>query len=163
MVSKAGTWYLVALANNNKRVYRADRVLEAFVLEQPSLRPEGFDLIAFWKEWSLDFESSRLQLAVAVKIHPQLWEVLPEVLGEAVVPRINAAGPAAEDGWRQIELAFESQAAARTRILGLGAEAEVIEPERLRQDILRAASETVALYTRRTRETAAGTGPDVPA
>jgi predicted DNA-binding transcriptional regulator YafY len=148
MVSKAGAWYLVAQTNNRTAVYRADRVHDVVVLDEPFLRPEGFDLAEFWHEWSTDFESSRPRLAVTVRIHPDLWDVLPEVLGEAVRLRMEAAAPPDPDGWRQIELTFESQAAARTRILGLGPEAEVLAPERIRQDVVRAAARTVALYTR---------------
>lgn len=118
-------------------------------MEEQSHRPDGFDLAAFWRYWSADFESSRQQLIVRVKIHPELWGTLLEVFGEAVVPQMYAAPPPAADGWRQIELTFESPAAARTRILGLGPEAEVIEPEEMRQDILRAASETVTRYIQR--------------
>ena len=50
------------------------------------------------------------------------------------------------NGWRVIELTFESPAAARTRILGLGPEAEVVEPNDIRKAVRAAATATATLY-----------------
>jgi len=46
------------------------------------------------------------------------------------------------NGWRIIELTFVSPAAARTRILGLGPEAEVVEPNEIRAAVRTAAAAT---------------------
>jgi hypothetical protein len=89
---------VIAHTDDRTTVYRADRVLEAVVLQQESHRPDGFDLVAFWQQWSADFESSRQQLTVTVKIHPDLWDTLPEVFGEAVIPRMDLAPTPGDDG-----------------------------------------------------------------
>jgi predicted DNA-binding transcriptional regulator YafY len=146
LVTKAGGWYLVALLQDRIAVYRVDRVVDAEVLPERFTRPTTFQLATFWTDWSRKFESSRPSLAVKVRVHPRLWDALPEIFGEAVGARMHAGSAPDGDGWRVIELTFESPAAARTRILGLGPEAEVVEPDEIREAVCAAAAATSALY-----------------
>ena len=83
---------------------------------------------------------------VKVRIHPGLWDALPQIFGEAVGARMDAGSSPDGNGWRVIDLTFESPAAARTRILGLGPEAEVVEPNEIREAVRAAATATAALY-----------------
>jgi predicted DNA-binding transcriptional regulator YafY len=146
LVTKAGSWYLVAQSQHQIAVYRVDRVVDAELLPERFARPARFQLATFWTEWSREFESSRPSLAVKVRIHPRLWDALPEIFGEPVGARMDAGSAPDATGWRIIELTFESPAAARTRILGLGPEAEVVEPDELREAVRTAAAATAALY-----------------
>lgn len=146
MVAKAGTWYLVARADRTIRAYRADRIRDVVALEEGFVSPDGFDLAAFWEQWALDFETSRPQVAVTVRISPRIWDDLPEIFGDAVRPRMDRAGPADATGWRTIELSFESAVAARYRILGFGPDAEILTPESVRGEVLDMLAATTALY-----------------
>jgi predicted DNA-binding transcriptional regulator YafY len=146
LVAKAGNWYVVARSRHRVAVYRVDRVVEAKLLPEGFDRPAGFELATFWKDWSHEFESSRPALTVKVRIDPRLWDTLPEIFGEAVRARMDAGSARDSDGWRLIELTFESRAAARTRLLGLGPEAEVVEPNDIREAVQAAATATAALY-----------------
>lgn len=148
MVSKAGVWYLVGQVNGRRLVYRADRILEAELRNEQFRRSSDFDLVRFWDEWSRDFEASRPKITVTVRIHPALWVILPELFGVAVRSRMEAAALPDEKGWRHIELTFESPAAARTRILGLGPQALVLEPTDIRDAVVAAATQLVELYGR---------------
>jgi predicted DNA-binding transcriptional regulator YafY len=146
LVAKAGNWYVVARSRHRIAVYRVDRVVEAELLPDRFARPVGFELAVFWTDWSREFETSRPSLTVKVRIHPGLWDALPQIFGEAVGARMDAGSPPDGNGWRVIELTFESPAAARTRILGLGPEAEVVEPNEIREAVRAAATATAALY-----------------
>ena len=156
LVSKAGTWYLVARSRHPRSaalrgasriaVHRVDRVVEAELLPERFDRPVGFELATFWTGWSREFESSRPALAVKVRIDAHLWDALPEIFGEAVRARMQAASAPDSSGRRVIELTFESPEAARTRVLGLGPEAEVIEPKTIREAVQAAAMAIAARY-----------------
>ena len=146
LVAKAGNWYVVARSRQRVAVYRVDRIVEAELLPEQFARPVGFELARFWTDWSREFESSRPSLAVKVRIDPGLWDALPQIFGEAVRARMDAGSAPDMNGWRVIELTFESPAAARTRILGLGAEAEVVEPNEIREAVRAAAIATAARY-----------------
>jgi predicted DNA-binding transcriptional regulator YafY len=146
LVVKAGHWYLVAAAGSGPVVYRADRLTEAEELPELFQRPDHFDLAAFWRSWSEEFESGLNRVTVAVRIDPELWGSLPQIFGEAVLPKMESAEGPDATGWRQLDLSFESESAARTRILGLGAQAEVIAPAAVRGAVGQAAAEVAQLY-----------------
>src|SRR5580693_3653051 len=72
LVNKAGIWYLVACADGGGKVtvYRAGRIASARVLADRSERPAGFDIGAFWKNWSAEFEASRPRFLVRLTASP---------------------------------------------------------------------------------------------
>src|SRR5690349_15363857 len=54
LVAKTTVWYLVARRDGEMRVYRIARMREAELLDEPCARPEGFDLAAYWREWTTE-------------------------------------------------------------------------------------------------------------
>jgi len=117
LVLKAGAWYLVAHRVAGMRVYRVSRVASVRALEETCERPDGFDLSAYWHEWSRAFEQSRPRVEVTVR------------------------GP---KGVRA--MTFESLGEAQRELLRFGTDLEVIEPVELRTRIAKTAREVAALY-----------------
>src|SRR4029077_13030260 len=70
--NKAGVWYLVAVAAGRGEpvVFRVGRIVSARVLADMFARPSGFDLAAFWADWSALFEESRPKVEVRVRAAP---------------------------------------------------------------------------------------------
>ena len=56
VVLKAGTWYLVALRDDEVRTYRVSRVADATLLDEHFDRPPDFDLASYWIESSAAYE-----------------------------------------------------------------------------------------------------------
>lgn len=119
LVLKAGAWYLVAHRVAGMRVYRVSRVVSVRLLEETCERPDGFELSAYWQEWSRTFEQS-----------------LPRV-------EVRARGPRGER-----TLVFESLDQARREMLRHGADLEVLEPVELRDRIAATARGVAELYAR---------------
>jgi len=117
LVLKAGAWYLVAHRVAGMRVYRVSRVASVRALEEPCARPDGFELSAYWHEWSRAFEESRPRVEVTVR------------------------GP---KGVRA--MTFESLGNAERELLRLGPDVEVLEPAELRTRIAETARAVAALY-----------------
>jgi predicted DNA-binding transcriptional regulator YafY len=117
LVLKAGAWYLVAHRVVGMRVYRVSRVASVRALEETCERPDGFDLSAYWHEWSRAFEESRPRVEVTVR------------------------GP---KGVRA--MTFESLSEAQRELLRFGTDLEVLEPVELRTRIAETAREVAALY-----------------
>jgi predicted DNA-binding transcriptional regulator YafY len=117
LVLKAGAWYLVAHRVAGMRVYRVSRVASVRPLEDPCERPDGFELSAYWAEWSRAFEESR-----------------PRV-------EVTARGPKGER-----TLVFESLEEARREMLRYGPDLEVVAPVELRDRIAATARDVAALY-----------------
>lgn len=150
LVAKANIWYLVAgVANGEMRVFRVSRALAAVVLDEPCERPDAFDLAAFWEESRERFRASFPRYSVRVRVSPEMTPVLPQIYGERVRERLAEAGPPDAEGRVTIEVIYETFEAARTELLGLGPDVEVIEPVELRESLITLAERVLAFYTDR--------------
>ncbi len=154
LVASGGDWYLVGarlrqsdVSQEQVRVYRVSRLLQAKILDQSFTRPAEFDLAQFWETWRRQVEEHRPRYPVRLRLAPALLPHLPEIFGGASREEI-AAAPPDETGWRTLELVFESLAEARTRLLGLGRAAEVLQPPELRLSICDYAEQIAAFYRR---------------
>ena len=117
LVLKGGAWYLVARRSAGMRVYRVSRVVGARTLEEGFERPAGFELEAYWQEWSRRFEESLPRVEVTVR--------------ERETTKA---------------LAFESLDVAFRELLRRGPDVEVLAPPELRTRVATAVRATAALY-----------------
>jgi predicted DNA-binding transcriptional regulator YafY len=145
LVNKAGTWYLVAEADD-VRVFRVGRVSAARVLPEPFGRPAGFELAAFWARWSAEFEASRPRLEVRLAASPRALDAFGEVFGPAAAAALETAGPPGQDGWRVVTLSFEHERAAVHRLAGFGDQVEILDPPSVRAALLATAREILGRY-----------------
>ena len=148
LVNKAGIWYLVASANAGAKVtvYRAGRIASARVLADRSERPAGFDIGAFWKSWSAEFEASRPRFLVSLMASEAAQAAFGEVFGDGGAQALAGAGPADERGWREVTLSFEHEVAAAHRLAGFGGEVRVLAPASLSERLVSAAREILDRY-----------------
>ena len=151
LVNKAGTWYLVAsLADTGEppvvRVFRAGRITRARVLAEPFERPAGFELAAFWSQWSAEFQASRPRLQVTLRASPQALAAFGEIFGQACGPALEAALPPDEHGWRVVTLSFEHERAAAHRLAGFGDQVEVLTPPSVRAILVTTAEQILRRY-----------------
>jgi predicted DNA-binding transcriptional regulator YafY len=154
LVNKAGTWYLVALAprprgageDRGPVVFRAGRVTSARLLADGVARPDGFDLAAFWAGWSAAFVTGRSQVEVRVWATATALAIFPFVFGDAGRRAAEAAGPAGQDGRREVLLTFEEERVAAHRLAGFGGEVEVISPAAVRAELVATARGLLGRY-----------------
>lgn len=162
LVNKAGIWYLVArrlgngghqaspsaplAADGDPAVFRVGRVTSARLLAVAVVRPDGFDLAAFWERWSAAFVTSRSQVEVRVRATAAALAIFPYVFGDAGRRAAAAAGPPDTDGLREVVLTFEEERVAAHRLAGFGGEVAVIAPEAVRTELIAAARELLARY-----------------
>jgi predicted DNA-binding transcriptional regulator YafY len=152
LVNKAGLWYLVASpaggvhGRPGVRVFRVARIASARVLAEPFERPAGFDLAAFWRQWSAEFEASRPRLPVALRASPGALAAFGEIFGQAAGPALAAALPPDEDGWRVVTLSFEHEQAAAGRLAGFGDQVEVLSPPSIRAGLVATARQILRRY-----------------
>jgi predicted DNA-binding transcriptional regulator YafY len=148
LVNKAGLWYLVALPAGSPgvRVYRVARIASARMLAEPFERPADFELAAFWRRWSAEFEASRPRLAVMLRASPAAMAAFGEIFGQAAGPALAAALAPDEDGWRVVTLAFEHERAAVHRLAGFGDQVEVLAPPSVRAGLVATARQVLRRY-----------------
>jgi predicted DNA-binding transcriptional regulator YafY len=152
LVNKAGLWYLVAAPAGcghdrpGVRVFRVARIASARPLAESFERPAGFDLAAFWRQWSADFEASRPRLPVTLRASPRALAILGEVFGQAAGSALAAALPPDEHGWRVLTLSFEHERAAVHRLAGFGDQVEVLAPPSVRAGLVATARQILGRY-----------------
>lgn len=149
LVLKAGVWYLVALSGRTRsvRTFRVSRVQAVKVLDEPALRPDGFDLAAQWAASSLAFFETWPTLEVRVRIRGEQIRHLRDVLQPgAASEAIAGASAADDDGWCEATLRMESPGMAIHELLRFGGALEVLEPPELRQAMTSAAAELAQRY-----------------
>jgi len=150
LVNKAGLWYLVAASGvqdqSGIRVFRVARIASARPLPEPFDRPAGFELAAFWRQWSAEFEASRPRVPVTLRASPQALSILGEVFGQAGGPALAAARPPDERGWRVLTLSFEHERAAVHRLAGFADQVEVLAPPSVRAGLVATARQLLGRY-----------------
>jgi len=140
LVAKATIWYLVAAYNGEMRVFRVSRVQAVEALEDACVRPEGFELGAYWARWEKEYAATWPTYEVVVRVGAEHVPSLPMFFGDRARALAERTPPNA-DGSLTLQLTFDSLEHARSRMLGIGTAVEVIEPLELR--------ESVAAYARR--------------
>ena len=159
LVNKAGLWYLVARPadcvhdrpsvvydRTAVRVFRVARIGSARVLAEPFERPAAFDLAAFWRQWSAEFEASRPRLPVTLRASPRALAAFGEIFGQAAASALATALPPDEDGWRVVTLSFEHERAAAGRLAGFGDQVEVLTPVSVRTGLAATARQILRRY-----------------
>ncbi|MEC3918543.1 helix-turn-helix transcriptional regulator [Nocardia sp. CDC160] len=143
LVLKSGNWYLVGHTDTGIRTYRISRIMELQVLDAPIHRPPDFDLAAYWTDYVESFDQRRHRDSALLRLDSATFEGLSELLDPAAAQAARATvGEPDTNGYRDIHLPIESLERAIPDILRLGAGAEVLAPEELRDRI---AAEAVAM------------------
>lgn len=146
LVAKASIWYLVAESAGEMRAYRVSRIQAIEMTEESFDRPAGFDLRAFWAQWSAEFETSLLRYPVTLRVAPDAVPILSHVLGDWVQTLVKQADPPDAGGWITLSVLFEGLPVARSRLLGLGTLVEVLEPQDLRDSLAEFAARIATFY-----------------
>ncbi|MET0274674.1 MAG: YafY family protein [Phenylobacterium sp.] len=145
LVLKGGVWYLVAQAGGKPRSYRISAIQALEVTPETFVRPEAFDLAAYWTAWARDFETRIYRGRATLRLSPEGVKRLPNLT--PTVGEIAASAPDA-DGWVRVEVPIEIESIghAAAEMLKLGAEAEVLDPPELRAKMGEIAAALAATY-----------------
>jgi predicted DNA-binding transcriptional regulator YafY len=150
LVLKAGTWYLVATPSGEEgepRTYRVARILELETLDVRFDRPDGFDLWKYWHQRTQELTDALYQAEAEVRFSPRALELAPVLLRPHTARAlVEGRWPADEQGWVRAVIPIESLAHARSELLALGAEVEVLGPPALREQMAETARTMASLY-----------------
>lgn len=146
LVSKAGTWYLVAAHRGQPKMYRVSRVRDVVPTGEPARRPDDRDLAEVWAELRDRLQEPTAEVEVRLLVDPQWAPTLRRV------PLAVLAGPwrhegTEPDGRELLVAPFRSVVAARAGLLGYGEAVEVLAPTALREEMAETAARVVAMYT----------------
>jgi predicted DNA-binding transcriptional regulator YafY len=143
LVAKGSVWYLVAVVEGEFRTYRVSRIQSATITDEAYVRPDNFDLAAYWERSASDFKANLPRYPATVRVHPAILTYMRNVGRYARI--VSTEAPDA-DGWIRVSMLFEEEHSACEYVLSFGAQMEVVEPEALREKVIEAAESIVALY-----------------
>jgi predicted DNA-binding transcriptional regulator YafY len=147
LVLKAGVWYLVANADGQPRTYRVSRVSRVTALDDSRfIRPEGFDLAAFWTEASAAYERDTPRITVTLRIAGARLHRLRDVIAERPFDTMERLDEPDPDGWLRIRVTLDWPGEVVGQILAVGPECELLEPRELREQLAVQARRVAAHY-----------------
>jgi predicted DNA-binding transcriptional regulator YafY len=148
VVLKAGRWYLAAETSSGRITsYVVANILEAETLDAAVVRPTGFDLAAFWQEWTTRYERSVYRMTATVRMQASALDFMNHISAYEMyrVAREGASEPDA-DGWLTTTVPIESLRHGLTELLRLGAGVEVLEPVELREMMRASVHDLAEIY-----------------
>ena len=144
---KAGVWYVVAASGSQApRTYRLSNILELAVIDERFVRPEAFDLAAYWAASTRRFEAGLYRDQAVLRVTARGMKQL-RALGQAIADAADQSARAdAVSGWQRVTVPIESVEHAVGQLLRLGPDAQVLKPVALRQRLTDTIAAMAALY-----------------
>jgi predicted DNA-binding transcriptional regulator YafY len=136
LVLKGGAWYFVAMVDGQTRTYRASRVVRAEVTGETFTRPAEFDLPAFWADTTTAYEKDHPETEVTIRVAPGRHDGLRDLIGSDVLTGLEPLPAAEGDDWAHLRLRLRWPDEALGRLLGLGADFEVLDPPEMRHEMV---------------------------
>ena len=141
LVDKDDIWYLIAGTPNGRRTFRANRIVEAVVTDQPAERPDDFQLAQAWQEVVAEMEQRRSLVQATVLIEGRFVPVLQSHYGR----HCEVLGTW-DDGRVRVRVASHIARSIAEQLAGWGNAVEVLEPEEVRSELARIGAELVRRY-----------------
>ncbi len=148
LIFKAGRWYLAGRRPSGRvATYRVARISDLTDTGEHFERPTDFDIAAYWRDWSEDFERRLHPRVAKVRMSPLARAVAPFYLGAVGATAVHdASAPLDADGWQVVDLPVEAGAPALGELLRFGPNVEVLEPADLRREVADAIRTMGAIY-----------------
>ncbi|SMF11339.1 Predicted DNA-binding transcriptional regulator YafY, contains an HTH and WYL domains [Paenibacillus barengoltzii] len=144
LVAKRNVWYVAAEQepDGELRTFRISRLEEASLLDETFMRPEGFDLAAYWEQSTARFKSELPRYVARVRTTEAGLDRLRKERFIKVLQVENS------DNQGQIlaEVDLQTLDWACGVILRIGRDAEVLEPQELRERVISEAQAILASY-----------------
>ena len=135
LVLKGGAWYVVAVVEGQLRTYRASRVVEATLLDEPVDRPDDFDLAAFWVESSAAYERDQPSVVVDVRVREeQAWR-LNQVFGRGTVAGGERVEETDHPGTVRLRVRLGYPDEVPGLLLAVGHDVDVLGPPEIREKV----------------------------
>lgn len=149
LVAKAGVWYLVADRRGKPRLFRADRVRSAQVLDDPVRRRPGVELADAWEVLRRQVEESPGGFDVTVRVRRDRLDMFLR-LNASVLADLPGGEDTEEGDWVTARLSYPSLPAVR-QLLAFSDRVEVLSPPEAREELRAAAASVTELYQRTDR------------
>ncbi|MGW2702424.1 helix-turn-helix transcriptional regulator [Streptomyces sp. NPDC001340] len=143
LVAKAGVWYLVADRRGAPRLFRADRVRSARLLDDPVRRRTGVELGDVWEVLRRQVEERPEDgIDVTIRIRRERLDMFQRMATGQLTELPDDDG---EGDWVTAHLSYPVLRAVR-QLLAFSDQVEVLDPPEARAELMRAVRSVTALY-----------------
>ncbi|MEU7059883.1 YafY family protein [Streptomyces sp. NPDC046197] len=142
LVAKAGVWYLVADRRAQPRLFRADRVQSARLLDDPVRRRPGVELADAWEVLRRQVEERPGGLDVTVRVRRDRLDMFLRLTASSLAELPADDG---ESEWVTARLSYGFVGEARQLLL-FSDRVEVLSPPEVREEVAAAAAAVAELY-----------------
>lgn len=150
VVEKGATWYLVADTAKGVRTFRVSRVKGAEVLDEPVVRPPGFDLAAAWDAIVVEVEAKRASVQAIVRTRRGPAQGLRAQFGPTTrIVGLAPDSPADAAEWEEIvdvEVGAPSEWVLAEQLAGWAGVAEVVAPDSVRERLAGIGARLTEIY-----------------
>jgi predicted DNA-binding transcriptional regulator YafY len=149
LVAKAGVWYLVADRRGKPRLFRADRVRSARILDDPVRRRPGVELATLWEELRRRVEERPGGLDVTARVRRDRLDLFLRINAPWLVEQPEQPeepGDPGDGDWVTVRLTYGVLGETRV-LLQFADRVEVVSPPEVRAELARSAAAVTALYT----------------
>lgn len=143
LVAKAGVWYLVADRRGAPRLFRADRVRSARLLDDPVRRRPGVELADVWEVLRRQVEERPEDgIDVTVRLRRERLDMFQRMAAAQLAELPDDDG---ESEWVTARLSYPVLRAVR-QLLAFSDQVQILDPPEARAELLRAVGSVTALY-----------------
>ncbi|MFF8729602.1 helix-turn-helix transcriptional regulator [Streptomyces sp. NPDC015171] len=148
LVAKAGVWYLVADRRGRPRLFRADRVRSARVLEEPVRRRARVELADAWEVVRREVEEREDGVQVTVRVRREALDMFQR-MAAAQLTALPEDDGASE--WVVARLSYPVLRAVR-QLLAFSDRVEILDPPEAREELVAGARAVLDRYQGRDRD-----------
>jgi predicted DNA-binding transcriptional regulator YafY len=143
VVKKGPTWYLVSETEAGQRTFRVGRVRGVEVLDEPAVKPPGFDLAAAWRAIVTEVEAKRLGVRATLRVPGWAIGYLRGGFGTALEVVGDVPG---EEGTVEVVVGAGSVDGLARQMAGWAGDVEVVDPPELRAALVELGRSLVARH-----------------
>jgi predicted DNA-binding transcriptional regulator YafY len=143
LVAKGSVWYLVASVDDDIRSYRISRIKQAMLIDEPCVRPAGFDLAEYWEHSMQQFKTTLPRYQATLLVNRSILYRLPYAGRFARIEKVEEPDGR---GWCRVSMRFQFEEEGAEYVLGFGSNIEVVEPASLRERVIAMARELLDFY-----------------
>jgi predicted DNA-binding transcriptional regulator YafY len=140
LVRKGAHWYLVGQRDGMLRTYRVSRMRDLAVTETSFVRPDDFELASYWRQSQDAYAAMLPSYQVRLRIRGDA-----QIRGRWAFARSRSFSAVDADGWVEAEFDTEDWESGLDLVRALGSDVEVLQPERLRRQVVADAQRLVEL------------------
>ncbi|WP_062217933.1 YafY family protein [Streptomyces sp. NBRC 109706] len=152
LVSKAGTWYLIADQKGKPRLLRADRIRQTTVTAEPVQRRTGVELTQAWEDLRQKVEDRTSGIRIVIRVRHSRLDMVQRITAAHILRRLEDEPPDTKgEIWTRLEMVYPVPPAVR-QLLQFGTDVEVVKPPEAVRELKRTAERVAKTYTRKLPE-----------